>query len=81
MESLHYVHGEDYLLPQCLSLLRGVDGYQRNTERRGGGGEVLCLSSIISWGGGVSKTTIEPSLRSHRMSYSVHVQTSAFKKR
>ena len=51
MESLHYVHGEDYLLPQCLSLLRGVDGYQRNTERRGG--EVLCLSSIISWGGGV----------------------------
>ena len=78
MESLHYVHGEDYLLPQCLSLLRGVDGYQRNTERRGG--EVLCLSSIISWGG-VSKTTIEPSLRSRRMSYSVHVQTSAFKKR
>ena len=46
-----------------------------------GGGEVLCLSSIISWGGGVSKTTIEPSLRSRRMSYSVHVQTSAFKKR
>ena len=79
MESLHYVHGEDYLLPQCLSLLRGVDGYQRNTERRGG--EVLCLRSIISWGGGVSKTTIEPSLRSRRMSYSVHVQTSAFKKR
>ena len=79
MESLHYVHGEDCLLPQCLSLLRGVDGWQRNTERRGG--EVLCLSSIISWGGGVSKTTIEPSLRSRRMSYSVHVQTSAFKKR
>lgn len=79
MESLHYVHGEDYLLPQCLSLLRGVDGYQRKAQGRGG--EVLCLSSIISWGGGVSKTTIEPSLRSRRMSYSVHVQTSAFKKR
>ena len=45
-----------------------------------GGGEVFCLSSIISWGE-VSKTTIEPSLRSRRMSYSVHVQTSAFKKR
>lgn len=48
--------------------------------RKKGGGEVLCLRSIISWGG-VSKTTIEPSLRSRRMSYSVHVQTSAFKKR
>lgn len=79
MESLHYDHGEDYLLPQCLSLLRGVDGYQRKAEGRGG--EVLCLSSIISWGGGVSKTTIEPSLRSRRMSYSVRVQISAFKKR
>ena len=44
-----------------------------------GGGEVFCLSSIISWGE-VSKTTIEPSLRSRRMSYSVHVQTSALKK-
>ena len=51
------------------------------TKSRREGGEVLCLSSIISWGGGVSKTTIEPSLRSRRMSYSVHVQTSAFKKR
>ena len=50
MESLHYVHGEDYLLPQCLPLLRGVNGYQRKAEGRGG--EVLCLSSIISWGGG-----------------------------
>ena len=52
-----------------------------NEKPKGGGGEVLCLSSIISWGGGVSKTTIEPSLRSRRMSYSVRVQISAFKKR
>lgn len=52
------------------------------TKYRKKGGEVLCLKSIISWEGvGVSKTTIEPSLRSRRMSYSVHVQTSAFKKR
>ena len=51
------------------------------TKSRREGGEVLCLSSIISLGGGVSNTTIEPSLRSRRMSYSVRVQISAFKKR
>lgn len=48
-------------------------------RKKGGWGIVLEKHHIL--GGGVSKTTIEPSLRSRRMSYSVHVQTSAFKKR
>ena len=79
MESLHYVHGEDYLLPQCLSLLRGVNGYQRKAEGRGL--RYCAWVASYPWEGGVSNTTIERSLRSRRMSYSVRVQISAFKKR
>ena len=50
MESLHYVHGEDYLLPQCLSLKQRCKWVPTKSRREGG--EVLCLSSIISLGGG-----------------------------